>query len=82
MTLVAVDGGNSVATGTPSTTSIGLLYPGERMDMIVQRSTEGTEDLATTEESRAESTLTIALDLEYVQPLQDIYIYIYIYIES
>lgn len=83
MTLVAVDGGNPVASSTPSTTSIGLLYPGERMDIIVQRSTKGAVDAATTvegyntemkQESSTESTLTITLDLEYVQSLQDLYI--------
>lgn len=36
MTLFKVDGGNAVASA-PMTQSIGILYPGERIDVVVQR---------------------------------------------
>jgi hypothetical protein len=69
MTVIAVDGGNTVAPDTPSATSIGMLYPGERIDILVERSPKGAPGSATAvdeieQESEAQSRLTIALDLE------------------
>lgn len=56
MKLIQVDGGNTVVDA-PRTESISILYPGERMDVIIERA-GGTQD--------RESTLTVALDQEYV----------------
>lgn len=52
MTIFQVDGGNDVGI-SPPISSMGILYPGERIDMIV-------------ENSSPESSLTIILDDEYV----------------
>lgn len=35
--LIAVDGGNLVSKTTPQTSTIGVLYPGERIDMLLLR---------------------------------------------
>lgn len=73
MTVIAVDGGNPVAPNTPSATSIGLLYPGERIDVLVERVPTGSPGSATApgasnpdmeQGSEIGSKLTIALDLE------------------
>jgi hypothetical protein len=67
MTVIAVDGGNPVASNTPSATSIGVLYPGERMDIIVERTIAPRatgSDMK--QKSKIESSLVIILDLEYV----------------
>lgn len=75
MTVIAVDGGSTVASDTPSTTLIGLLYAGERVDMLVERPTEsatasGARKSETMRQSGAELSLTIGLDLEYVRTFQ------------
>jgi hypothetical protein len=54
--LLKVDGGNAVDSA-PGAEAIGVLYPGERMDVIV-------EPLDSEEEK--EPMLTIKLDREYV----------------
>jgi len=56
MTLFKIDGGNAVDT-TPSAEAIGVLYPGERMDVIVE---------PVDSEEAKNSMLTIKLDREYV----------------
>ena len=58
MTLLKVDGGNAVASA-PLTQSIGILYPGERIDAVVQRF-----DI----EEQKDAQLTIRLDREYSRP--------------
>jgi hypothetical protein len=53
MTVFQVDGGNEV-NSTPRSSSVGILYPGERIDMIVEwPQNDGTELI-----------LTIILDTE------------------
>lgn len=79
MTVIAVDGGSTVASDTPSTTLIGLLYAGERVDILVESPTESTTALdagksETIQGSGAELSLTIGLDLEYVHTFQEPYI--------
>ena len=56
MTLIEVDGGNFVA-GAELAESIGVLYPGERMDVIVQRQ---SNDVA----GQSADTVIVALDKE------------------
>jgi len=58
MTLFKVDGGNAVASA-PVTQSIGILYPGERIDVVVQRL-----DI----EEQKGTVLTIRLDRECGRP--------------
>ena len=58
MTLLKVDGGNAVASA-PLTQSIGILYPGERIDVVVQRLNR---------EEHMDAELTIRLDREYDRP--------------
>ncbi|KAJ5218927.1 multicopper oxidase-domain-containing protein [Penicillium cinerascens] len=79
MTVIAVDGGSTVASNTPSTTSIGLLYAGERVDILVERPTgsataPGGRKSEMIQQSKAELSLTIGLDLEYVRTFQEPYI--------
>lgn len=69
MTVIAVDGGSTVASDTPSATLIGLLYAGERVDILVERPTGsatafGAGKSETIQESGAELSLKIDLDLE------------------
>jgi hypothetical protein len=81
MTVIAVDGGNAVAPDTPSATSIGLLYPGERIEILVERSPKkeaaavGMQGSKIKKESEEESRLTIVLDQEYVLTSQEEYKY-------
>jgi hypothetical protein len=35
MTVLQIDGGNDIAR-SPESSSVGILYPGERMDLIVE----------------------------------------------
>lgn len=56
MTVVQLDGGESI-TNSEITDSIGILYPGERMDVIIYWPDEEQEN---------ESYLVIALDDELV----------------
>lgn len=61
MKVVAVDGGNPTAADTPKAASIGVLYPGERLDLVVERTNR------TQEESGAVSDeVTIKLNQEWV----------------
>ena len=53
MTAFQVDGGNEV-NSTPRSLSVGILYPGERIDMIVEWPRN----------DRTEPILTIILDTE------------------
>ncbi|KAH8690199.1 multicopper oxidase-domain-containing protein [Talaromyces proteolyticus] len=66
MTVIAVDGGNPVGPDTPSSTLIGLLYAGERMDILVEHPRDS--GIASSSEMKgepgAELSLTIGLDLE------------------
>ncbi|KND87131.1 L-ascorbate oxidase [Tolypocladium ophioglossoides CBS 100239] len=65
MKVIAVDGGGAVAHGTPAVGSIGLLYPGERMDLIVDRHVPTTsESHESREEPERQGELTITLDRE------------------
>ncbi|KAK9443379.1 Multicopper oxidase family protein [Metarhizium brunneum] len=60
MELITVDGGYPVDKQTPGTKAIGLLYPGERMDMILDRTWEYSHS-----SGHAISTnLTVELDRE------------------
>jgi hypothetical protein len=54
MRVIQVDGGNPV-TKTPRAESVGVLYPGERLDLIAER---------TSDESATPSTLIVSLDRE------------------
>lgn len=65
MQLIAVDGGHAVHDQTPTAAAIGVLYPGERMDIIVDRTIYNTE----TNDSQGKSNgsgieMMIALDNE------------------
>jgi hypothetical protein len=80
MTVIAVDGGNLVAPDTPSATLIGLLYAGERMDILVERprgsaTAVGARNSEMKQDSGAELSLTIGLDLEYVHTFQEGYMF-------
>lgn len=57
MKVIAVDGGHPVASGSPAMGSIGVLYPGERMDVLVDRGGRTT---------RQSAELVVTLDGEYV----------------
>ncbi|KJK81349.1 hypothetical protein H634G_03368 [Metarhizium anisopliae BRIP 53293] len=60
MELITVDGGYPVDKQTPGTKALGLLYPGERMDMILDRTWEYSHS-----SGHAISTnLTVELDRE------------------
>lgn len=64
MKVVAVDGGNPTAADTPEAASFGVLYPGERLDLVVERTSR------TQEKSRAVSDeVTIKLNQEWVVDL-------------
>lgn len=54
---ITVDGGYPVNNETASAKAIGLLYPGERMDLILHRTPGHPESSA---------NITIELDREYV----------------
>lgn len=56
MTLFQVDGGNEIEAA-PEAKAIGILYPGERIDVIVERI--GPEEVK-------DPMLTITLDREYI----------------
>lgn len=57
MTLIKVDGGADVEAGSPMG-AIGVLYPGERMDIVVERTAMGDDD---------EPRFIVALDRETMQ---------------
>lgn len=66
MQLITVDGGNPVGN-TPLAAAMGVLYPGERMDLILDRSLhENLSDQTYGMYPDKETKLTIALDREYV----------------
>lgn len=44
MRVIAVDGGYPVAEDSPITSSVGVLYPGERVDLVVERLFPRTSD--------------------------------------
>lgn len=56
MTVIQVDGGNPV-DATPAAETVGILYPGERMDVIIERLSSGEVK---------DPILTISLDREQV----------------
>ena len=58
MTVIQLDGGRAV-DAAPEAEAIGILYPGERMDVIVERT--GSEEVK-------DPVLTITLDREYISP--------------
>jgi len=60
MQLITVDGGAKVAENTPTTNAMGILYPGERIDVILDR-TASMED-----GSDNSNEMSIELDREYV----------------
>lgn len=43
--VIQVDGGSTIS-GAPNALSVGILYPGERMDVIVERSPDFDEHTA------------------------------------
>lgn len=55
ITIVEIDGGNKIER-SPEVSSVGILYPGERLDLVVECSV-GSE--------AAGSHLSITLDAEY-----------------
>ncbi|KAG6007367.1 hypothetical protein E4U21_006071 [Claviceps maximensis] len=57
---IAVDGGNWLHENTPRARAIGLLHPGERVDVILDRIVSHTRELASARTSR----MTIELDRE------------------
>lgn len=59
MQLLTVDGGGLVSKNTPKTPTMGVLYPGERMDMLLL-----AEDEDGTEEHVLNTDMTIVLDPE------------------
>jgi hypothetical protein len=64
MQLITVDGGSPVGN-TPLATAMGVLYPGERMDLVLDRSLHDTaSDQTHSRYSDKETKLTIALDRE------------------
>lgn len=64
MQLITVDGGSPVGN-TPLAAAMGVLYPGERMDLILDRSLQDTlSDEAHGMYPDKETKLTIALDRE------------------
>ncbi|KAG5977889.1 hypothetical protein E4U55_006454 [Claviceps digitariae] len=56
---ITVDGGNWLHEDTPRARAIGLLHPGERVDVILDRTVSGSGDAASTKTS-----VTIELDRE------------------
>ncbi|UNI15436.1 hypothetical protein JDV02_001970 [Purpureocillium takamizusanense] len=60
MQVITVDGGHAVANDTHAARSIGVLYPGERMDVIVQQAS-GTTARARSEQG---AKLIVTLDKE------------------
>ncbi|KUJ20809.1 uncharacterized protein LY89DRAFT_611217 [Mollisia scopiformis] len=54
MTVITLDGGNEVASA-PAASSVGVLYPGERMDVIIEK---------VETENEKEAIMTIKLDKE------------------
>jgi hypothetical protein len=56
ITVIQVDGGNTV-NAAPEAEAIGILYPGEKMDVIVERLSSGEVK---------DPMLTITLDREYI----------------
>jgi hypothetical protein len=60
MTIIQIDGGNNVES-VPQSSAIGILYPGERMDIVVEWP-----------EAATESNFTIILDAEYASCVKDI----------
>lgn len=65
MKVITIDGGSVVAHDTPAARSIGLLHPGERMDLIVDRNVPATPGSPKPrEESKRQDELTITLDRE------------------
>jgi hypothetical protein len=57
ITVLETDGGHRVEQMLPSS-AVGILYPGERMDMLVEWP-----------QVEAESNLAVILDTEYILPL-------------
>lgn len=65
--LITVDGGHEVKNDSPITESVGVLYPGERIDVITERSLDkrATNDAKTGSPSY-DFHLVITLDNECV----------------
>ena len=61
MTVIQIDGGNNVEPMSPSS-AIGILYPGERMDTIVEWPQDGPR-----------SNFTVILDTEYTYYLSKLH---------
>ena len=57
---IAVDGGNWLHEDTPRARMIGLLHPGERVDVILDRTVSRSRDAVSTRTS----SMTIELDRE------------------
>ena len=60
MQLITVDGGCPVDEATPPARTVGLLYPGERMDFVLERQSDNPE----TTDNGIRPQLTIELDRE------------------
>lgn len=63
MKVITVDGGSPVLKDSPLAPTIGVLYPGERIDVVADRSLTPINDDATIPAKLPE--MTIALDQEY-----------------
>ncbi|KAK2606296.1 hypothetical protein QQS21_003344 [Conoideocrella luteorostrata] len=57
---ITVDGGNSLNEDTPSAKTLGLIFPGERVDLIVDRAAVHTRET----QNETSAKLTIELDNE------------------
>jgi hypothetical protein len=59
MELITVDGGYRVSNETERSSAIGILYPGERIDVVLDRTSQHV-----TSEQKSSTNLTIELDAE------------------
>lgn len=57
--LITVDGGTAVSRSTPQSSTLGVLYPGERMDVLLL-----SDEASLNRNKPRNSTMKIILDLE------------------
>ncbi|KAK8931870.1 Laccase-2 [Metarhizium anisopliae] len=60
--LITVDGGTAVSRSTPQSSTLGVLYPGERMDVLLL-----SDEASLNRNKPRNSTMKIILDLELMQ---------------
>lgn len=58
MRVITVDGGYAVSNSTPNTRAVGVLYPGERVDLVLDRTMAATNS----DQKSNRAQLTIELD--------------------